>query len=85
MKPLLIEWTEHLDTAEKRENFEKTLRNNTLIFARMQDILNKWEASILREETTKDQYATACWPQLQAHRNGNRETIKKLRDLISFV
>jgi hypothetical protein len=85
MKALQIEWTEHLDTAEKRENFEKTLRNNTLIFARIQDILNKWDAGILRAETKPDQYSVANWEVLQAHRNGNREIIQKLRDLVSFV
>lgn len=84
MKPLLIEWTKHLSDPDQKENFEKTLRNNTLVLARLRDIVDEWEQTILREETKSDQYSTANWAMLQAHKNGNREIIKRLKDLISF-
>ena len=84
MKPLLIDWTKHLTDPDKRESFEKTLRNNTLVLARLRDIVDEWEQAILREETKPDQYSTANWGMLQAHKNGNRETIKRLKDLLSF-
>jgi len=84
MKPLQTDWLKHLSEPDRRESFEKTLRNNTLVFARLQDIITEWEETILRQETKPDQYSVANWAELQAHRNGNREIIQKLKDLISF-
>lgn len=84
MKALQIEWVKHLTDPDQKENFEKTLRNSTLVLARLRDIVDEWETTILREETKPDQYAVANWQLLQAHRNGDRERIKKLRDLLDF-
>jgi hypothetical protein len=83
MKPLAINWTKHL-SEERKEDFEKTLRNNTLIFDRLKAILEEWDTDILNMQTTKSQYGSPSWAALQAHLNGNREMLKKLKDLISF-
>lgn len=84
MKPLQLDWLKHLPL-ERQKGFEELLRNNPLIFARLHDILSEWEQVVASEETSKDQYETGSWAMLQAHRNGNREIIKKLKDLISFI
>lgn len=85
MKPIQIDWIRHLSDPQRQIDFEKTLRNNTLIFARLEEILNEKERSVLSEETSKSQYSIPAWSELQAHRNGNREIIKWLKDLISFT
>lgn len=85
MKPIKLDWIKHISDPQRREDFEKTLRNSTLIFTRQNEILDEWERVLLNEETKKDQYSFGSWQCLQAHRNGNREIIQKLRDLISFV
>lgn len=85
MKALQVDWTKHLTDPDRREDFEKTLRNNTLIFKRLTDIITEWEQVILSEDRSKTQYQSPAWSELQAHRNGNLETLKKLKDLISIV
>jgi len=84
MSGLLMEWTNHLQDPQKKEDFEKTLRNNTLIFDRMNAILDQWEADINKMDRGKEQYKQAGWMPYMAHRNGNKEIIQRMRDLISF-
>lgn len=79
-----IQWTSHLQDQQKKEDFEKVLRNNTLIFDRMFAILQQWEDDINKKERGQEQYKQAGWMPQMAHRNGNKEIIHKLKDLISF-
>lgn len=79
-----VQWTKHLSDPDRKEDFEKTVLNNTLLFQRMHEILNEWEYALYSEERTKSQYEIPSWPVLQGHRNGNLETIQKVRDLITF-
>lgn len=85
MKGLSVEWTKHLKDPDRKAGFEKTLRNNTLIMDRLYDILTEWERLVLASETNPADYDAASWSHKQAHRNGNREIIKKLKDLVGFT
>lgn len=84
MKQLNTYWTQDLPE-DKKEDFEKTLRNSTTVTHRLLEIVEKWEKSILSEERSKDQYKTPAWQALQAHRNGSLEITQKLKDLLNFV
>lgn len=84
MKNIPLDWLMHLPP-ERKEDFEKTLRNNSLLFSRLNAIIEEWERQLNVSETTKDQYLSPTWSHLQAHKNGNREQLKKLKDLISFA
>jgi hypothetical protein len=84
MKPLAINWTKHLSDPQRKEDFEKTLRNSTLVLDRLKAILTEWEAQLAAEGSTKDQYSSPAWSHLQAHRNGERGTLKKVRELLDF-
>lgn len=79
-----IQWTSHLQDQQAKDDFEKVLRNNTLIFDRMHAILNQWEADINKKDRGQEQYKQAGWMPAMAHRFGNKETIQRMRDLISF-
>lgn len=81
---LPLDWVKDIEDQSKAEDFEAYLRNNVRLFKKMNIILDEWEATLNRQERSKDQYSAANWDALQAHRNGNYETISKLRDLISF-
>lgn len=85
MKQLQTIWLKHLSDPDHRENLEKTIRNNSVLFKRVLDILAEMEQSILSEERTKTQYETPSWAYLQAHKNGSLETLKKLKDLFSLT
>jgi hypothetical protein len=84
VKPLAINWTKHLSDPQRKQDFEGTLRNNTLVFDRLKAIIQEWDTAILDMQTTKAQYASPAWSHLQAHLNGSREMLKKMKDLIDF-
>lgn len=79
-----MQWTSHLQDPQRKEDFEKVLRNNTLIFDRMFAILQQWEDDINKKNRGQEQYKQAGWMPAMAHRFGNLETITRMKDLISF-
>lgn len=81
-KPSLL-WYTNLDENQKVA-FEKTLLNSTLVLDRLYHILSKMEEEALKAETSTAQYETPNWQALQAHRNGLREALKKVKSLIGF-
>jgi hypothetical protein len=78
-----VEWFKGL-TPEAKESFEKTLRNNTLLLDRLNDIVDDWEKEISRQETSSDDFSEPNWALRQAARNGDRRRLRRLKDLISF-
>lgn len=84
MKKLSVEWFKNIPE-DKREGFELAIRNSTLALGRLYDILIEWEEELNRAEAKVDDYDTPSWPHKQAHRNGDRSRIRKLRDLLSFL
>lgn len=84
MKSIPVDWIKHLPQ-ERQKDFESILRNSSLLFARLNEITTEWERALDADDTTKPQYSSPAWAYLQAHKNGNREMIKKLKDLISFT
>jgi hypothetical protein len=82
---LPIEWTKNLKSKSDKEDFEKTLRNSTVAMFRLKEILESWDNGLNSKELREDTYADASWAFKQAHRNGERATIKKLLDLLSYM
>lgn len=78
------EWVKNIDDQKDRDDFESILRNSTFLLDRLRAILAEWENDVYSADRSKKQYETANWEELQAHRNGNLETILKLKDLLSF-
>jgi hypothetical protein len=81
MKKLSLEWTKGLSEKEKEE-FEQMVRRS-LVVPRLLGIIKEWELELSNKETSED-YSDAAWAYKQAHRNGDRSRIKKLKDLLSF-
>ena len=69
---------------DRKEGFEQTLRNSTLILRQLSHILDRWEEDLNSAESKLSDYDTPSWEAKQAHRNGDRSRIRKLRDLLSF-
>lgn len=86
MKALPTVWTKHLKAdSQQREQLETLLRNNSLLFSRLLTLLEEEEKSISLTETSIDDFSDPSWSHKQAFRNGQRSTIKKLKDLIAFA
>jgi hypothetical protein len=80
---LSLEWFRGIPP-EKKEDFERHLRNSRTALNQLLNLLDLWEEEISRSETTAD-YDTPSWAAKQAHRNGDKSRIRKLRDLLSFL
>lgn len=83
MSELSLEWTAGMDP-EQKERFVLVLRNNSLLVDRINAILDQWDREIEKTEFSIKDYDTPNWDVKQAHRNGDRGRIKKLKDLFSL-
>lgn len=84
MRKLSVEWFRGLPE-EKKEGFELALRNSSLALGRLYDLLDEWERDLDSAEAKLDDYDNPSWSHKQAHRNGDRSRIRKLRDLLGFL
>lgn len=79
-----LEWTKGVP-AEKRKDVELIIRHSTIMAERLLALCDEWEADLDRAEAKVSDYDTPSWGYKQAHRNGDRSRIRKLRDLLSFL
>ena len=77
-----VEWFKGL-SPEGKKSFEQTLRNTTLVFDRLNDILTEWERSIEKKSFSEDDLE-GNWQLKQVFRYGDLQRIRKMRELISF-
>lgn len=82
-KGISSDWTKNLP-ADKRKDFEQVLRNSTYITSRLADILEERLHTVLRSETSLDDF-TGDWAYKQAFRNGQKQALKAVLDLLSFT
>lgn len=83
--PVSLDWTKHLRTEKDREDFVTVLRNSTYITGRLADILRERLDSVYREETKLGDFSDPNWSHKQAFRNGRKQVLKEVLDLLSFT
>lgn len=84
MSKLSVEWFAGIKPEDKQK-FEDTLRNSIVIVRQLNLLLDRWEDELKIAESKLADYETPAWAYKQAHRNGDRSRIRKLRDLLSFI
>lgn len=77
-------WTKNLKTPEEKERFENSLKGSRLVLERLAQMLDEEEADIDRSEMNLDTYSTPNWAEKQAHKNGQRSMLRKIKNLISL-
>ena len=77
-------WTQHLKDPRDQEKFKEQVILSVEVLRRLKDILTEFEDSLTRTETTVNVYSSPSWAYEQAHKNGNRETIQKVKQLIDI-
>lgn len=75
---------EVLNDPQAKEDLEKTLRNATVAFTRLLDILEGQKRQLETSELKED-YAKAAWAYKQAHKNGYRQHLQETIDLLTFI
>jgi hypothetical protein len=84
-RALSTQWTRNIKDPKKREDFERTLRASNTLVIRLLEILDEEERALNTGECSLKDFEDPSWAYKQAFKNGDRQRIKKLRDLLSFV
>ncbi len=77
-------WTQHL-RGEEKQKFEDYLRGSTTIIDRLRRIIEDFEHEVYLNESAEADYTDKDWMFLQAHRNGKKEALRKLKKLTDHV
>lgn len=84
MRGLSLEWFKGVPS-ERKEGVEAAIRNSTTALMQLSNVVDAWENELNRSETVITDYDNPSWAARQAHRNGDRARLRKLRDLLSFL
>ncbi len=77
-------WVKNLQTDEEKKRFESSLVSARLVLDRLTQLLTEEEEGIDRSEFLIDTYESASWASKQAHKNGQRATLQKIKNLINL-
>ena len=83
MQKLDIKWTSHIREENKKEDFEKYVRNCKTVLERLFDILDEEEKSLLKVKVVD--YESPSWAFRQAHLNGKMELLRQIKSILSFT
>lgn len=75
---------EHQKDAKAKKDFELAIRNSRVISDRFLEIVDAMEESLDRKEMSVDDYNDG-WVYKQAHINGQRAILNRVKELFSFL
>ncbi len=73
-----------LKNVKDADSFGELLRNNTQLFTVFRGILDDMYEELERGESSLEDF-TPEWAYKQAHRNGQRTTLRRLKELTDFI
>lgn len=79
-----VEWTKHLHSAKEKQDFETYVLGSKALLNRLKDIMEEKERALDRSETSIETYSIPNWEYRQAHKNGNRESLQWLKQLVDL-
>ena len=82
-KGILTVWFKGLEEKDKTK-LEDLLRHNTFLLSRLLSVLDEWEKEIENRETSTSDYDSPSWAYKQAHYNGQKSTLSKIKRLFDF-
>lgn len=80
----MMMWTKNLKTSEEKERFENTLRGSKIVLERLTQMLDEEQTGIDQFEMTTASYNSPNWAEKQAHKNGQRAMLRKIKLLINL-
>jgi hypothetical protein len=81
-KALSLTWTRHIKDGEQKQKFEQALRASTTIVTRLQQILDEEEKALDKASVDFD---NPSWSHKQAFILGQKDTLRKLKELVDFI
>ena len=85
MKKLPLVWVKHLTSKQAQKDSENVLRNSTQVLTRLSSIIEDLEQKVTSSESSLDDFTDPSWSHKQAFRNGQKATLKELKQLLEFI
>ena len=76
------DWIKHLGTEEERKEFAKSVSGASHVLERLADIIDEKIAGLDHEEMSSKSYENPSWAYKQAHINGERNGLTKIKNLL---
>jgi hypothetical protein len=77
-------WTQHLTTDEDKEAFKKKIYSAKEVLDQIKVMLEEDLNALDRTEMDQRIYQIPNWDYVQAHKNGNRQVLTLLRNLVDL-
>lgn len=84
MSRICVDWFKNLQK-DQQEDFKTYVRNSTQLIDQLRYIIENYEHEIYEEECKESSYEVSDWTYLQAHRNGKKEILRKLKKLTDHI
>jgi len=81
---MLLDWTKNLGSEQDKEDFQRRVQNSKEVLDRLSEILTEYEKSLDRSETDLKTYDVPNWDYKQAHKNGYRACLYRIKELINL-
>lgn len=79
-----IQWTSNLKTEEEKERFQRQILAAKPVLERLDFLLNERSKAIDSIESGVEKYIQPGWSAIQAHYNGEKASLKYIRNLINL-
>lgn len=77
-------WTKHLSDEKDKQRFQNEILSSRAVLERLSQILDELETDVENQELSTRAYDNANWAYRQAHANGTKSTLRKIKTLISL-
>lgn len=81
---MMSQWTKNLSDPKDKERFQSSILGSRPVLERLQELLDEEEKDLDSSELKEATYDTPSWAYLQAHKNGQRSMIRKIKTLINL-
>ena len=77
-------WTQHIENLDEKIQFEKSLLNSKWILDHLNTLLDRLEDGLDHQELSPKAYDQPNWDYRQAHANGFRQCLRKIKLLTTL-
>lgn len=81
---MITAWTKHLKSEDERKKLESSIRHQAWLLEHLTQILTEIEASVEKQEMSPEVYKDPSWAYRQAHANGFKQCLTKIKKLIDL-
>jgi len=81
---MYTKWTQHLKDPQEKQHFVNDITNSKPVLRHLMTMLDTEERILNRSEMDPSAYNSPSWGYLQAHKNGFRQALFKIKQLIDL-